>query len=189
MEKTRVFSYVLLSFVVHVAIYIVLYTHVGKAVHSSFHHPTDKQQKYKQETTAQGIQKYRKTRNRTTEEEEVFTGNAVDWVLKKVDESLDDVEENPPPYAKAIYEISTGPVGEAASKGAATAAKVTVQVGAQALKAAAPLGKWVLTQGFKAAVGVMASGVSSALNSSSRSNGKKKKSRHADGKDDTGGTK
>jgi hypothetical protein len=95
--------------------------------------------------------------------DEPFNGNAVDWVLKKVDKSLDSVEENPPAYAKAIYEISTGPVGEAASKGAAAAAKMTVEVGTQAIKAAAPVGKWVLSQGFKAAVGAVGKGISSAL--------------------------
>ncbi len=84
-------------------------------------------------------------------------------MLKKVDKSLDNVEENPPAYAKAIYEISTGPVGEAASKGAAAAAKMTVEVGTQAIKAAAPVGKWVLSQGFKAAVGAVGNGISSAL--------------------------
>ncbi|KAH7622086.1 hypothetical protein NADE_004677 [Nannochloris sp. 'desiccata'] len=95
--------------------------------------------------------------------DEPFNGNAVDWVLKKVDKSLDNVEENPPAYAKAIYEISTGPVGEAASKGAATAARMTVEVGTQVIKAAAPVGKWVLSQGYKAAVGAVGKGISSAL--------------------------
>jgi hypothetical protein len=95
--------------------------------------------------------------------DEPFNGNAVDWVLKKVDKSLDSVEENPPAYAKAIYEISTGPVGEAASKGAAAAAKITMEVGTQAIKAAAPVGKWVLSQGFKAAVAAVGKGISSAL--------------------------
>ena len=80
-----------------------------------------------------------------------------------MDESLEDVEENPPAYAKAIYEISTGPVGEAASKSAAAAAKVTVQVGTQALKAAAPVARWAVTQGFKAAAGAIGHGVSAAL--------------------------
>lgn len=98
-----------------------------------------------------------------TSDDEPFSGNAVDWVLRKVDESLEDVEENPPAYAKAFYDISTGPVGEAASKGAVVAAKMTVEVGTQALKAAAPVGKWVLTQGFKAAAGAVGYGLSSAL--------------------------
>lgn len=40
-----------------------------------------------------------------------FEGNAVMWALKKADESLDEIEENPPEYAKTIYEISRGPVG------------------------------------------------------------------------------
>lgn len=43
---------------------------------------------------------------------EPFTGSAVEWVLRKADESLDEIEENPPEYAKVIYDISNGPIGE-----------------------------------------------------------------------------
>jgi hypothetical protein len=43
--------------------------------------------------------------------EEAFDGNAVQWMLKKVDHTLDQIEEDPPPYAKAIYGITTGPIG------------------------------------------------------------------------------
>lgn len=43
--------------------------------------------------------------------DEVFSGNAVLWALKKADESLDEIEENPPEIAKALYDISRGPVG------------------------------------------------------------------------------
>lgn len=176
---------------------------------------------------------------------EPFTGSAVEWVLRKADESLDEIEENPPEYAKVIYDISTGPIGEhhaaghaasidsrpddpggrrrtavavaryacppvacgllvpqadlsgcmpafpahfllldaclclcvllrcagkAASTGVTTAAKVTVKVGAEAIKAAAPVGKWALQQGVKLAVGAVAKGISSAV-----SNGDSKK--------------
>ncbi|KAL4428179.1 hypothetical protein ABPG75_002268 [Micractinium tetrahymenae] len=96
---------------------------------------------------------------------EPFTGSAVEWVLRKADESLDEIEENPPEYAKVIYDISTGPIGKAASASVTTAAKVTVQVGAEALKVAAPVGKWALQQGVKLAVGAVAKGISSAVNS------------------------
>lgn len=95
--------------------------------------------------------------------DEPFEGNAVEWALRKVDQSLDQVEENPPAYAKAIYDISTGPVGTAAAAGAAAAARISVEVGSQALKAAAPVGKWVLREGFKAAAGAVGAGLSSAL--------------------------
>jgi len=40
-----------------------------------------------------------------------FNGSALEWVLRKADESLDEIEENPPEYAKVIYDISTGPIG------------------------------------------------------------------------------
>ena len=84
-------------------------------------------------------------------------------MLRQVDKSLDEVEENPPAYAKAIYDISTGPVGQAASKGAATAAKVTMDVGSAAIKAAAPVGQWVVKEGFKAAAGAVGYGLTSAF--------------------------
>ena len=98
-------------------------------------------------------------------EEEPFEGNAVEWMLRKADRSLDQVEENPPAYAKAIYDLSTGPVGAAASKGAATAAKLTLQAGTEALKAAAPVGKWLITNGAKAVAGAVVQGLSSSLRS------------------------
>lgn len=46
-----------------------------------------------------------------------------------------------------------------------TAAKATVLVGANALKAAAPVGKWALQQGFKLAVGAVSKGLSNAATS------------------------
>ncbi len=95
-------------------------------------------------------------------------GNAVDWVLRKVDQSLDAVEDNPPAYAKAIYELSTGPVGTAASKGAVAAAKLTAEAGSQAIRAAAPVGKWVVSQGFK----LIASAVITSLTGKDRRKGK-----------------
>jgi len=42
---------------------------------------------------------------------EPFNGSALEWVLRKADESLDEIEENPPEYAKVIYDVSTGPIG------------------------------------------------------------------------------
>lgn len=42
---------------------------------------------------------------------EAFNGNAVKWALKKADESLDEIEENPPAVVEALYDISRGPVG------------------------------------------------------------------------------
>ena len=38
-------------------------------------------------------------------------GSAVQWVLRKADESLDDIEDNPPQYAQVLYDLSTGPIG------------------------------------------------------------------------------
>ena len=52
--------------------------------------------------------------------------------------------------------------GKAASQGVTTAAQVTVEVGTQAIKAAVPVGKWALQQGFKLAVGVVRQGMAAA---------------------------
>lgn len=75
--------------------------------------------------------------------------NAVDWALSKVDRSLQEIEEDPPVYAKFLYEITSGPVGTTAGKGVVAAARFTGKVGGEAIKAAAPVGKWVLSQSFK----------------------------------------
>jgi hypothetical protein len=45
-------------------------------------------------------------------DQEPFSGNAMEWVLRKADESLDEIEDNPPEYVKTIYEVSNGPIGE-----------------------------------------------------------------------------
>ncbi len=45
--------------------------------------------------------------------------------------------------------------GVAAAKGVTTAAQVTLKVGGEALRAAAPVGKWALQQGGKAAFGLV----------------------------------
>lgn len=45
------------------------------------------------------------------EGQEPFSGSAVEWVLRKADESLDEIEENPPEYVKVLYDVSSGPIG------------------------------------------------------------------------------
>lgn len=62
--------------------------------------------------------------------------------------------------------------GKAASVGVTTAAQVTVQVGTEAIKAAVPVGKWALQQGFKLAVGAVRQGMAA---SNKKDDGKKKK--------------
>lgn len=84
-----------------------------------------------------------------------FSGNALEWALRKVDASLDEIEHNPPAYQKAIYDFTKSPAGVAAAKGVKTAANVTVTATVEAAKIAAPVGKWALAEGFKAAVGLV----------------------------------
>jgi hypothetical protein len=72
-----------------------------------------------------------------------------------VDASLDEVEHNPPAVQKAIYDISKGPVGVATSRGVRAAAKLTVDATVEAARLAAPVGKWAVQEGFKAAAGLV----------------------------------
>lgn len=81
--------------------------------------------------------------------------NAIVWALQKVDNQLNQVEQQPSEIHQAIYNFSNGPVGQATSKGVQVAAKVTMTATIEAAKVAAPVGKWALQQGFKAAVGLV----------------------------------
>eukprot|EP00882_Tetradesmus_deserticola_P004299 GHRQ01004543.1.p1 GENE.GHRQ01004543.1~~GHRQ01004543.1.p1 ORF type:complete len:196 (+),score=66.67 GHRQ01004543.1:254-841(+) len=84
-----------------------------------------------------------------------LSSNALVWALKKVDDQLNEVELQPSELHQAIYQFTNGPVGQATSKGVQTAAKLTISATIETAKAAAPIGKWALQQGFKAAVGLV----------------------------------
>eukprot|EP00882_Tetradesmus_deserticola_P014195 GHRQ01015087.1.p1 GENE.GHRQ01015087.1~~GHRQ01015087.1.p1 ORF type:complete len:105 (+),score=42.81 GHRQ01015087.1:213-527(+) len=73
----------------------------------------------------------------------------------RVDDQLNEVELQPSELHQAIYQFTNGPVGQATSKGVQTAAKLTISATIETAKAAAPIGKWALQQGFKAAVGLV----------------------------------
>lgn len=90
-----------------------------------------------------------------------MSSNAIVWALRKVDDQLNEVEQHPSQVHKAIYDFTNGPVGQATSKGVQTAAKFTMTATFQAAKAAAPVGKWALQQGFKAAVGLVSAAMES----------------------------
>jgi hypothetical protein len=76
-------------------------------------------------------------------------------VLLRVDEQLNEVEQHPSQVQQALFEFSDGPVGRATGKGVQAAAKITMTATIEAAKVAAPVGKWALQQGFKAAVGLV----------------------------------
>ncbi|GIL86383.1 hypothetical protein Vretimale_11671 [Volvox reticuliferus] len=82
-------------------------------------------------------------------------GNSLLWALKQVDRSLDELEQNPLPLQREIYELSRSPVGTATSSALTTAARVTVAATKEAVKAAVPVGQWVITEGTKAAISFM----------------------------------
>ena len=68
---------------------------------------------------------------------------------------MNQVEQQPSEVHQALYKFSNGPVGQATSKGVQVAAKLTMSATIEAAKVAAPVGKWALQQGFKAAVGLV----------------------------------
>ena len=61
-------------------------------------------------------------------------GNAVQWAVRRLDAGLVDAENDPPPAAKALISAARGPAGAATVKGVTAAARITVQVGTEALK-------------------------------------------------------
>lgn len=64
----------------------------------------------------------------------------------RVDDQLNQVEQQPSELHQAIYQFTNGPVGQATSKGVQTAAKFTISATIETAKAAAPIGKWALQQ-------------------------------------------
>ncbi|EFJ40480.1 hypothetical protein VOLCADRAFT_108143 [Volvox carteri f. nagariensis] len=81
--------------------------------------------------------------------------NSLLWALKQVDRSLDELEQNPLPLQKEIYELSRSPAATATSSAISTAARVTVAATKEAVKAAVPVGQWMVREGAKAAVSIM----------------------------------
>lgn len=101
-----------------------------------------------------------------------LSSNAIVWALKKVDDQLNLVEQQPSEVHQAIYDFSNGPVGQATSKGVQVAAKFTMTATIEAAKVAAPVGKWALQQGFKAAVGLVGAAMQQEQQKKQQGNGK-----------------
>lgn len=60
----------------------------------------------------------------SSDDDDTASSNAVQRALRRVDRSLDELEENPPLYAEALWAVSKSPVGTATSKGISAATKV-----------------------------------------------------------------
>ncbi len=99
-------------------------------------------------------------------------------VCHRVDDQLNMVEQQPSDIHKAVYDFSNGPVGQATSKGVQVAAKLTMTATIEAAKVAAPVGKWALQQGFKAAVGL----VGAAIQQESKQKQQQKNKQQGNGK-------
>ncbi|PNW80010.1 hypothetical protein CHLRE_08g374100v5 [Chlamydomonas reinhardtii] len=89
------------------------------------------------------------------EEEGAGGANVLLSALRNVDRSLDELEQNPLPLQREIYELSRSPVGTATGSALTTAAKVTVAATKEAVKAAVPVGRWVLREGARAAMALV----------------------------------
>jgi hypothetical protein len=103
------------------------------------------------------------------------------WVLRRVDDQLDRVEASPNQLHQALYGLSSGPVGQATSKGVQAAARITVTATIEAAKAAAPVGKWALQQGFKAAVGLAGAAMEQERQQKQREKQREKQQRQVQG--------
>lgn len=66
-------------------------------------------------------------------------GNAVDWVLRSVDETLKKAESNPPIPAKMAWDVARGPMGKAAGETVLQVTKVAAQTAGKAFKVAMPV--------------------------------------------------
>ncbi|KAG2484554.1 hypothetical protein HYH03_016689 [Edaphochlamys debaryana] len=82
-------------------------------------------------------------------------GSRLAEVIKRVDRSLDELEQKPLPLQREIYQASRSPVGKATGIALEAAAKVTVAATKEAVKVAVPMGQWVLKEGAKAAMALM----------------------------------
>ena len=74
--------------------------------------PEESDARYASDSTCLQVDESQQPVSKKQQQAEAFNGNAVKWALMKADESLDEIEENPPEAVKAIYDISRGPVGE-----------------------------------------------------------------------------
>mmetsp|Transcript_621 Transcript_621/g.4224 ORF Transcript_621/g.4224 Transcript_621/m.4224 type:complete len:191 (-) Transcript_621:729-1301(-) len=66
-------------------------------------------------------------------------GNAVDWVLRSVDETLKNAESNPPIPAKMAWDVARGPMGKAAGETVLQVTKAAAQTAGKAFKVAMPV--------------------------------------------------
>lgn len=75
---------------------------------------------------------------------EDLRGTALERALRKVDRSLDEIEENPLPLQQQLYDISRGPLGQATGKGFQAAAGLTIKVPADLRLGAEPPSNLIL---------------------------------------------
>ena len=67
------------------------------------------------------------------EEEEAFSGGALQWGLRKFDAWLSEKETKPSQADKAAWALGSGPIGTTASKGVSQAAQLSLKVGQKAV--------------------------------------------------------
>lgn len=83
------------------------------------------------------------------------SGGLLMETLQSIDDHLQSIEEKPSPLHQTLFDMSQGPVAQAAGRGLEAAAGMTLKVG-EALaptvrKVAAPVAEWALSNGTKAA--------------------------------------
>lgn len=93
-------------------------------------------------------EEYDRPRSRAAEEQEPFTGNAIQWTLRKWDQRMKQEELNPSSSTQTAWKVGSGSAGTAAGKGVSAAAKLSLTAGQEIVKAAVPASKWALSQGL-----------------------------------------
>lgn len=88
-------------------------------------------------------------------EPEVFTGNALQWALKRADRALNEVEQQPPELAREAFKVVNSPAGKLVGMAATEAAKVSVEVGKEVIKAALPVAKTAAGMALNVAIDLL----------------------------------
>ena len=83
-----------------------------------------------------------------SEDPQALSGNAIDFLIRKVDRSLDELEERPSEFASAVHRITTSPAGQITGYVIKNAATASVAVGKEALRASIPAARWVAREGM-----------------------------------------
>jgi len=82
-----------------------------------------------------------------------LNGNAVEHMIRRVDQTLDDIEVNPPEYVSTFHNIASSEAGVLAGAALRQAAKASIKIGGELAKQSVPAARWLAAKGLDVAVG------------------------------------